>query len=376
MRQATTFVPRGLRIRATLVLGFLGLCVFAASAAGGPGRPYAEFTVHQFRPDAGHTVDAVLDVSIATRSAATARVVFYVPAGWTVDTSASIGTHPGLVDLSVLDDASPSSEAFVDGELTVADPALGTDAIAQACAPGPHAAVWTGAFKVAGRPLSLRFYVDPTSAADTALGAYRLTTCFPTPYLPPEQGGAPAGMQVVEVSLLTTFTGVPASGTYTWHVLVTPFVYGAGAPDDESTFEARTRMLYPYVVTLRAAYQARSDTIVASGRVLALGKPRGGVKVVVFADRMGGPRDALTFGEVGKAVSRADGTFAVREPRTRILSPGDGGTLEIDALVDDLHGSCSPPSVAPAGCVSESLSEPTTPFPGIRLTIPVARKSR
>jgi hypothetical protein len=359
----------------TLALGLLGLCVFAASAAGGPGRPYAELTVHQFPADADHTVDAILRATIATRSAAAARLVFYVPAGWAVDTSANIGAHRGLVDLAVLDDASPGSEAFLDASLAVADPALGTDAIAQACAPGPHAAVWTGALKVAGRPLSLRFYVDPTTAADGALGAYKVTTCLPSPYLPPEQGGAPAGMQVVEISVLTSFTSAPA-GTYTWRVLVTPFVYGEAAADDESTFEARTRMLYPYVVTLRAAYQARTDTIVASGRVLALGKPRAGVKVVIFAERMGGPRDALTFGEVGKTVSRADGTFAVREPRKRILAPGDGGTLEINALVDDLHGSCAPPSAAPAGCVSDTLSEPTTPFPGVRLAIPVARKSR
>jgi hypothetical protein len=348
--------------------------VFAASAAGGPGRPYAEVTVLPFRGDVGHAVDASVDVSISPRSAAPARVVVYVPTGWGVDTSARVGTPTGIVDLSVLDDTSPTG-TFRAGELTAADPALGTDASAQACAPGPHVAVWTGAFKTGGPPFSLSFFLDPTSAADASLGAYKLTTCFPSPYLPPEQGGAPAGMQVVGLSLLTTFTSAPAAGTYVWRVFVTPFVYGGAVPDDVSTFEARTHMLFPYVVTMRAAYQPRSDTIVASGRVLALGKPRAGVKVVLFAERLGGPADALTFAEVGKARSRADGTFAVREPRKRVLAPGDSGKLEISALVDALRESCSPPSVAPAGCVSDSLSQPMTPFPGVKVTIP-ARRSR
>jgi hypothetical protein len=129
-------------------------------------------------------------------------------------------------------------------------------------------------------------------------------------------------------------------------------------------------------VTLRATYQARSQTLVVTGRVLAVGKPQAGVKVVLFADWLSGPADALTFAEIGKPRSRADGTFVVREPRRRILQPADKAKLEISALVGAVPGPCAPPAAAPAGCVDDSLSPPTTPFPGIEVTIPPAPTKR
>jgi hypothetical protein len=373
MRRRPQLTPK--RIASLLVLACIGLCALAASAAGGVGKPSAQITVMPFGSTPGKAADAIVDVAISPRSAAAARLVIYVPAGWGMP-SGTVGSTLGIVDLSVLDDAGLASSADVLGTLAVGDPSLGADATAQACAPGPHTAVWVDSFKVGGQPTTLRFYVDATSAGESSLGAYKLTACLPSPYLPSEQGGAPLGMQVVHFSMIATFTNPATAGTYIWRVVVTPYVYGAAAADDVNAFEARTHVLFPYAVTLRATYQARTQTLVVSGRVLALGKPRAGVKVSLFADWMGGPADALTFAEVGKPTSRADGTFDVREPRKRILQPADRAKLEISALVDAVPGPCAPPAAAPAGCVDDSLSQPTTPFPGIDITIPPAGGKR
>jgi hypothetical protein len=183
-------------------------------------------------------------------------------------------------------------------------------------------------------------------------------------------------MQVTDLSLLATFVNPATAGTYTWRAIVTPYVYGTATTDDASAFEERTHVLFPYAVTLKAGYAAHSQTLVVSGRVTALGKPQAGVKVSLFADWLGGPADALTFAEVGKPTSRADGTFTVREPRKRILQPADKAKLEISAFVDAVPGPCAAPAAAPAGCVDDSLSPPTTPFPGAVVTIPAARGKR
>jgi len=363
------------RVASLLVLGSICLCALAASAAGGVGKPAGEIVVTPLSSSPGHAADSIVDVSISPRAAAPARLVIYVPAGWGLP-SAAAGTTLGFVDLTVLDDASLTGSVGVQGKLAVADPALGGDAVAQACAPGPHAAVWLDSFTIGGLPSGIRFYVDPTSGSDAALGAYRLTACLPSPYLPPEQGGAPLGMQVVDVSLLATFVNPATAGTYTWRALVTPYVFGTATADDANAFEERTHVLFPYAVTLRATYQTRSQTLVVSGRVLALGKPQAGVKVILFADWLGGPADAFTFAEIGKPTSRADGTFLVRKPRKRILLPADKAKLEISALVDAVPGPCSPPAAAPAGCVDDSLSPPTTPFPGVDVSVPAAPARR
>src|SRR5579859_2713796 len=112
-------------IASVLVLCCIGLSAFAASAAvGGVGKPAGEISVTPFRSTPGQAADVGVDVSISPRSAAAARVVIYVPAGWGVP-SAAVGTTIGLVNLSVLDDSSLTSTVDHLGKLTVGDPALG-----------------------------------------------------------------------------------------------------------------------------------------------------------------------------------------------------------------------------------------------------------
>ena len=121
---------------------------------------------------------------------------------------------------------------------------------------------------------------------------------------------------------------------------------------------------------LRAAYQPRTQTLVISGRVLALRKPRPGVKVSLFADWHGGPPDTFTLSGFKDQKTRSDGTFHLSEPRNRILQPNQTAKLEIHAFVDAITGPCTAPAAAPGGCASDTLSPPITPLDGITVNIP------
>jgi hypothetical protein len=210
-------------------------------------------------------------------------------------------------------------------------------------------------FESAQESLQTRVYVDPTSGADAALGAFRLVVCLPSPFVPAAQGGAPLGAQFTGLSLDFSVTNAPATGTYTWSLLVTPYLYGTATPDQSSTFEARARVLEPQVLTLKASYQTKTSTLIVSGRLLALGQPRPGIKFDIIVNKQ--DPTWLAFA-VWTVRTRADGTYSLRK---RIPQTGESQALTVDALVDTVPGPCGQPPVVTGGCVDESLSPPPDP---------------
>jgi hypothetical protein len=371
-RWSNTRIRNG-RLLAVLLVAVAGLAVgaaqaFATSATAGPA---ARLTVVPGDATPGHASDATADVVLSPRSPAAARLVIYAPQGWGISTGGAAGSPVGAIFVEALTDTSPFGPAVGFSTLSVGAPALATDAVAQACSPGPHNAVWVTTVKVTGgTQVSLRFYLDQTSGSETALGAYRITTCLPSPYLPEQQGGAPGGLQVSDLSFSMPATNPASQGTYAWRVLVTPYGYGTATPDTASTFEARTHVLFPYALTLRASYQTRTRTLVVSGRVLALGKPAAGVRVSLFADWAGTPADTFALTEFRDLTTRSDGSFRLSEPRRKIVEPGQAAKLDISAFVDAVPGACAAPTTAPGGCVDDSLSPPVTPSDDAVVKIP------
>jgi hypothetical protein len=181
-------------------------------------------------------------------------------------------------------------------------------------------------------------------------------------------------MQITDLALSPAMTNPAAAGTYGWRVLVTPYVPGTATGDAANTFEARTHVLFPFLLTLRAVYQSQTQRLVVSGRALALGKPLAGVSVGLFADWLTTPADEFSGVELKDATTRSDGTFSVSEPRKRMMEPNQSGKLEISAFADGVTGPCTDPSVAPGGCTSDTLSPPVTPFPGVKVSIPALAK--
>jgi hypothetical protein len=196
---------------------------------------------------------------VSTAVDATAKATIYIPAGYGIDLSRPPQTTIGRAFVIF----GGSGSAYVGwGAIKVGDPA---DPAAQACAPGSHAAVWLASYKGEGQAVTVRFSVDPTSGAETALGAFRLVACFPSPY-------TTKVLPLLHLELALSGPGgpvvtPPANGTYLWRMFVTPYVVGTATPNTAATFEARTRVLAPHVLTAHVRYRAKGQKLFVSGRL-------------------------------------------------------------------------------------------------------------
>jgi hypothetical protein len=221
-------------------------------------------------------------------------------------------------------------------------------------------AVWSAAFRLAGRTFAVRFAAQRTDPDEATLGVWKLVACLPYPRT------APAAARVVALDLLVlgsggahAFTGPTATGTSLWRLLVTPYATGGDDADPDAQVEARSRLPYPHVLTAQATYRPKTSSVVVTGRLSALGKPRRGFGVVVLADD---PRAGVV--DFGEATTRADGTYAVRE---RVVRRSTARTLDLVAEVGWSEGACTEPAIAPGGCVSETLAPPSPADASVRI---------
>jgi hypothetical protein len=345
-----------------VVLGAMALALLpvAGAASTAASAPPGRIVALNFHNKTGTGV--AFDIESSRAAAAVAKATVYVPAGYGLDLSRAPGSTVGEA-YGILATPDGDFASLGQGAITTGDPAtLPGDPAAQACAPGAHAAFWIVSDTLASQPAPLRFYVDPTSGAETSLGAFKLVVCFDSPYVT-------GALRLIDfqVGLFgpggSVFTP-PASGTFAWRMFVTPYASGTGSPDPAATFEARTRVLLPHVLTEHVRYRAKSQKLFVSGRLTALGRPRRGVFVSIAA----GPRnDDLSL--IGRVRTRANGSYAFVR---RLREGRRAQKLEIWVFRNEPASACGEASVAPAGCVDESLSGPQAHF--MRLTIPKLRK--
>jgi hypothetical protein len=343
----------------------LGLAFALSGAAPGAVEPAGELLAFHLPTVGGKGV--VLEVDSSRGRAAPGRVTIFVPTGYGLNTGGAVGKLIGSVDAAFVTAAKPSSPDLASGELTRGDPAaLPADPAAQACAPGTHAGLWNATVKAGSRSVLIRFYVDPTSGAETALGAFKLIACLASPYVPEAQGGAPGGVRffglfvgVLDASVFT----LPPAGTYLWRMLLTPYTPGTATLDTAATFEARTRVASPHTLTEHLQYLRKTKTLVVTGRLLALGKPRARIPVTIFIEPRGGSSSLATVR------TRSDGRYSLRK---RVLPRKKARVFEVVAVVDEVRGACVEPPVAPAGCVDENLSPPV----GIGVNVKIPKRGR
>lgn len=148
---------------------------------------------------------------------------------------------------------------------------------------------------------------------------------------------------------------VPKAGTFIWRVFVTPYATGTATLDNSATFEARTRVLIPHVLTEHVRFLPKTKTILVTGHLTALGKPRRKVSLTV----------AGVHFIWGATRTRADGSFSFSH---RVRLGSRAYKLQVNLFADGASGSCKAPSAAPAGCVDENLSPPWASH--VRVTVP------
>ena len=310
----------------------------AGSAPSAVSAPPAQLLAGTYQTKTGPGV--AFEVNIVDDKMFPARTTIYVPAGYSLDLSRPSGSTIGQMEAFFY---TSSSFVTVFGPLKTGDPAtLPGDPAAQACAPGSHAAFWTASFKAQGKSHTFRVYVDATTGGDTALGAYKLVTCFE----PPSTG---LQLSLFDIAFPggSVFTA-PKNGTYLWRTFITP--YAGDTSNLGATFEARTRVLIPHVLTVRVRYRTKTQRLLVSGRLTGLGRARPNVRITVWA---GARSDDLRG--FGTAKTRRDGRYSVTR---RVREGRRARLLQVWVFEREPYARCVEPSTAPAGCVDESLSPP------------------
>ena len=319
----------------SIVLAALALIGSASAAASTPTLVAVTFVA---TPGALSDVDLDLTVS-APDNAPPAKIVIYVPTGYGLNTSTPAGSKVGTIDATAV--LGGSSLTIPTGDIVADNPAnYVSQPAAQACAPGTHAAVWVAH----AASFAIPIYVDPTPAAESPLGAYKLQVCLTAP----EATTPPARLTEAELSFSrTVLTNPSAVGIYLWRAMVTPYVTGTSTPNPAGTYELRSDVFIPATLTLKkAGYNKKKKQATLTGKFLLLGKPLRGVTVGIFSVSSTGVK------LVARTKTNKKGVYKVRLKVTK--------TTFFNAFVPDEQGSCSanPPTAAPGGCASET----TTPF--------------
>jgi hypothetical protein len=276
-------------------------------------------------------------VLVGGETAGTAKVRVSVPGGFTLNVARPVGAVVGRGGLDLASAATPGGEgSATTGDIVVADPArYAANARVQACAPGPHAAVWRI------EPLDVPIFVDPATGPDAALGGYDLQVCF----------DLPRGLSFEALFLDLERTVVPPAtpGIYVWRAFVTPMT-ATGATDEGATWEVRGIVPWPAVLSLNARRAKGKGRYLLSGRLLLAGRPRGAATVAIIRFD-----PAISSGTVF-VIGRGTGVKTNRNGRFRKVVRVKRRTGFFAVWFPVPREGCSSPATAPGGCLSETTA--------------------
>jgi hypothetical protein len=307
-----------------------------------------------------------IHVAIPQATDPMAAINIFVPNGYTLNTTQAAGTNIGTVDATAFSrDAGLTLP--LSGNVTADNPANHGPDSTQCAGTANSQAVWILNLSVAGQAIQLPLYVNPTVGAQTALGKFRLTICLPPPDVPVGTPGRSAqGAQVLDARFTVNgvFTTPVSAGMQVWETLFTPYTPNTGKVNAAGTFEARALVGVPATVTLAKSYTAKTNTWKVSGKVTEGGTPVAGASVRVARGSKSvsaTTTSAGTFTASGKLTPRVATTFrASVTVAERANAAGCASPL--------------PATVAPAGCVSATMSGWSAQSAAVKLTPPKLKK--
>ena len=329
---------------ATAVMSRSGTASSQATAAA--RQP--ELDLFSANPRLGVKAVTGVALSVPAAAAQVGKVTLYVPAGYSFDPTAAPGTPEGHVFMDTASD-------FAFGDLKAVNPAayLNTPQ-AEACAPGPHVAVWTMRleFLFSSDVPVVPIYIDPTSGDEAALGAYKLQVCLPLSGLV-SPGGPPLDSKMRTIGFVfTRFTNPSSAADYLWRAFVSnPDV--SGNPDPATTYELRSDMPLPSKLTLAGKFDSAHHRAVLTGRLTTKASAVSQIPITLYRRGKAGLWKA-----VASTRTSANGSyrFAPSNRKTSVYS------TEIWSI-----GDCSGDSTAPGGCVSETRG--SIDSPNVRIAV-------
>ena len=183
---------------------------------------------------------------------ATGMVTVYSPRGYDVRLGQARGTELGTMIAFVRIGSIGGARQAVQGSVTADDPA---SHVTNSCAPGPHEAVWTFAFTLAGNTYRVPIYVDRvTTGHEVAYASARLRICPASPY------GARAtevSLTYADLTLENVFRNPDERGIYPWNGVFVPYTTGTAALNTALTTQSTAYIGLPATFAVTAKRQKR-----------------------------------------------------------------------------------------------------------------------
>jgi hypothetical protein len=324
--------PMSVRLLQLAALVLLAL-VAAGAARGTPEPPIpATLTVEPFGGRfTNDPVRLAVVVDLVGEKAGPGRISIHAPQQFWLEPERAEGSPVGHAEIYLRNRLGPPLRYAG----TVAAAPLA--AASAGCSPDELTGAWMIRAFRGGKRLQL-----PIGIAEVD-GTTRLDLCPSTQH------------SVAAVSLSLVDIHAPrARGSYAWRAFVTPRF------DTGATYELRSIVPVPHVLTLHGGYRSKSQRAVLTGLLLANGKPRQRAKIdIVRLERTAVP---LAFYDSWDAIVRTteQGTYSLALPlvRTQGFIASTPRTVKL----------CIGPSTAPAGCKSTTFAG--TQSDPITVTVP------
>jgi hypothetical protein len=321
------------RTRLPIVAALVALSALALAGGASTAGSRSVLEVFQLATRPGAPSDVEFALSLARGSAPTAKVSFYVPAGYTANLTVPAGTKLGTVGA---DFGTSTGVLTANGVVTSDDPARH---VADVCAPGNHAAVWLLSLAVSGQPVTIPLYVDAATPDIATRAAYVLSACIDA------ANGKPTQLSDLDVDLAHVFANPVGAGAFVWRAIVTPFAGGVANPTGATELQALVPL--PHRLSVRARYDRRRHRVTVSGSVNGGGTAEAGVPVAIYTTANPGK---TTPARIGTARTNARGGYTF----THVLRK----TTFVFAVVPELifkPGDCEPP-LGSSPCANETIS--------------------
>jgi hypothetical protein len=212
-----------------LKLAVLAGAATAALALAGNALAVQKLSVSQT------STSLTIKVSQAQTDPQPAKIQIFVPAGYSLNTSAAPGTTIGTTAGSVF-----ARDANIPLPLSGDVIAAPANTNAAPCFTGTHTAVWLLRLQVAGQQIQLPIAVDQTTGVNAAFGALQLVTCLAPSDVPQgTPGRSPNGAQLLEATFTVNNIFTVPTGAQTWKALTTPYTPATGVPNVAGSVETR-----------------------------------------------------------------------------------------------------------------------------------------
>lgn len=337
-------------MKTILRLAVLALAGTAVLAFAGNALATQKLSVRQT------TTSLTIKVSQAQSDPQPARISIYVPAGYSINTSAAPGTKIGSTTGTVF-----ARDANIPLPLSGDVVAVPPTTNAPGCDPATHIAVWNLALSVAGQSINIPVHVDQTAGAETALGAYKLVVCLAPDDVPPgTPGRSPNGARLLDATFTVDNVFTVPAGQSVWKAITTPYAAGTGLPNAAGTVETRA-FVASGTISATSKVNPKARLVRFTGKVTQAGAGVAGARVTL-----------LLNGKVTRFSARtnASGNYSIvlRKSGRKTTSTFQARVVVAERDITST-GCASPTPAVPGGCVSATASPFTSVSRKIRIRL-------